>query len=162
IERGVPDAKVQVVYNWTDEDAFRPRERDIALARELGLAGRFNVIFAGNLGSLQGLDTVIRAAKRVADTPAIQVVLAGHGQKESELRRLADQLGTTNVRFLGGGNHREMSKLCAIADVLLVHLKDLPFLATTIPGKTQAALASGRPILMAVRGDAADLVTRAG
>lgn len=162
IERGVPDAKVQVVYNWTDEDAFRPRERDMVLARELGLAGRFNVIFAGNLGALQGLDAVIRAAKRVADTPAIQVVLAGHGQKESELRLLAEQLGTTNVRFLGGGNHLEMSKLCALADVLLVHLKDLPFLATTIPGKTQAALASGRPILMAARGDAADLVMRAG
>ncbi len=55
-----------------------------------------------------------------------------------------------------------MPRICSLADVLLIHLKDLPFLATTIPGKTQAALASGRPILMAARGDAVDLVRRAG
>jgi len=161
IERGVPEEKVHVVYNWTDEEAFQPRERDMSLARDLGLAGRFNIVFAGNLGSLQGLDAVIRAAKLVNDR-SIQVVLAGNGQKELELRRLAERLQTTNVRFLGGCGHFEMSRICALADVLLVHLRDLPFLATTIPGKTQAALASGRPILMAARGDAADLVIRAG
>jgi lipopolysaccharide/colanic/teichoic acid biosynthesis glycosyltransferase len=43
-----------------------------------------------------------------------------------------------------------------------VHLKDDPLFAITIPSKTQAYLAAGRPILMAVRGDAADLVARAG
>jgi glycosyltransferase involved in cell wall biosynthesis len=55
-----------------------------------------------------------------------------------------------------------MPKINALADVLLVHLRDIPFLHTTIPSKAQVALASGRPILMGVRGDAADLVREAG
>jgi glycosyltransferase involved in cell wall biosynthesis len=45
--------------------------------------------------------------------------------------------------------------------VLLVHLKDDPLFSITIPSKTQAYLASGRPILMAVRGDSSDLVKSA-
>lgn len=55
VARGVPADKVHVIYNWTDEDAFRPTDPDPDLARVLGLAGRFNVVYAGNLGPMQGL-----------------------------------------------------------------------------------------------------------
>ncbi len=93
IERGVPPDKIHVIYNWADEAVFQPRSFDAALANELGFAGRFNVVFAGNLGVFQGLEAVIRGAERVKHIPAIQVVLAGGGQKEAELRRFASQLG---------------------------------------------------------------------
>lgn len=55
-----------------------------------------------------------------------------------------------------------MPMIYSLADVLLVHLMDSPLMGVTIPGKTQMSLASGRPILMGVRGDAADLVRNAG
>jgi glycosyltransferase involved in cell wall biosynthesis len=162
VERGVPAHKVHVVYNWTDEAVFRPAARDEALARELGLAGRFNVVYAGNLGAFQGLEAVIRAAARIAHESAIQLVIVGTGQREAALKRLARELGVDNVRFLGRREYWDMPKIYALADVLLVHLRDLPFFAATIPSKTQVSLACGRPVLMAVRGDAADVVRRAG
>ena len=59
--------------------------------------------------------------------------------------------------FTGGAE-----PVCALADVHLVHLKDLPFFRATIPSKTQVALACARPILMAVNGDATDIVRKAG
>lgn len=161
VERGVPAQKVSVVYNWTDEGAFRPVPRDPALAQQLGMAGRFNVVYAGNLGAFQGLDAVIRAAVLLKDVPQVQIVLTGTGQQEAELKQLGSRLQADNVRFLGGQPYRDMPAIHSLADVLLVHLKDLPFFTTTIPSKTQVALASGRPVLMAVRGDAADLVRRA-
>ena len=49
----------------------------------------------------------------------------------------------------------------SIADVLFVHLKNDPLFDITIPSKTQAYLASGRPILIGVRGDASNLVAKA-
>jgi colanic acid biosynthesis glycosyl transferase WcaI len=162
VERGVPEAKIHVVYNWADEAVFRPQPRDEALAAELGLAGRFNIVYAGNLGVYQGLETVIRAARLLDEAPEIQIVIAGIGQQEQELKALATSIGATNVRFLGRRQYWEMPAINSLADVLLVHLKDLPFFATTIPSKTQVSLASGRPVLMAVRGDAAELVERAG
>jgi colanic acid biosynthesis glycosyl transferase WcaI len=47
------------------------------------------------------------------------------------------------------------------ADALLIHLQDSPVFSATIPSKTQAYLALGRPILVGVRGDASELVQRA-
>ena len=55
-----------------------------------------------------------------------------------------------------------MGGILAGADALLVHLKDDPLFRITIPSKTQAYLAAGKPILMAVQGDAADLVKQSG
>ena len=138
-----------------------PEPRDEGLARELGLAGRFNIVYAGNLGPLQGLDTVIRAAARVRSVRAIQVVIVGVGQQEPALRALARSLGATNVRFVGRRPYQEMPRISALADVHLVHLRDLPFFRATIPSKTQVALACARPVLMAVNGDAADVVQKA-
>lgn len=158
-ERGVEASKIQVVYNWTQDDLFRPVPRDVALAQKLGLAGRFNVVYSGNLGSFQALETVLHAAQRLRDYPEIQIVLAGTGQREAELRSAAE--GLENVRFLGGRPMAEMPQIHALADVLLVHLRDLDFFASTVPSKTQVALASGRPVLMGVRGDAAAIITDA-
>lgn len=162
IERGVPESKIHVIYNWTDEDAFKPAPRDEALAAELGFKDRFNIVYAGNLGPMQALDTVVRAARKVQDDhPRIQVVLAGTGHEEERLKTLASEIGADNVRFLGRRQYWEMTAINALADALLVHLRDLRFFHSTIPGKTQVALASGRPMLMAVAGDASQLVEAA-
>ena len=64
-----------------------------------------------------------------------------------------------NPRFLF---REEVKSIFQISDILLVHLKDIPLYAITIPLKTQAYLAAGKPILMGVRGDAAELVEKAG
>ncbi|HBB95717.1 MAG TPA: glycosyltransferase WbuB [Blastocatellia bacterium] len=162
IERGVPADKVKVVYNWADETTFHPLEPDPELARELGFEGRFNIVYAGNLGVYQALDTVIKAAALVKDHPKIQVVIVGMGPKQDELKRLAAELKVDNVLFLGGRPYAEMPKINNLADVLLIHLKDIAFLHATVPGKTQVSLATGRPVLMAVRGDAAEIVRQAG
>ena len=161
VERGVPEEKVAVVYNWVDEELFRPVARDEALARELGLAGKFNVVYAGNFGSFQGLESAVRAATRLREFPEIQLVLLGAGQEEEALKRLARELGASNVLFLERRPLEEMPAINALAGALLVHLKQVPLLDTWIPSKTQIALASGRPVVMAAGGDAGELVQRA-
>lgn len=162
IGRGVPQDKVRVIYNWADEATFKPSEPDLALKKSLGFEGRFNIVYAGNLGVYQGIDTVIKAAALVNGHQKIQVVIVGIGPKQDELKKLASEIGATNVLFLGRRQYEEMPRINSLADVLLIHLKDHSFLHATIPGKTQVSLASGRPILMAVKGDAAEIVRNAG
>ena len=161
VERGVPLAKIKVIYNWTDEETFRPTDPDPKFAESLGFEGKFNIVYAGNFGVLQGLETVIRAAALVRGNPSLQIVLIGTGPKEEALKSLVLSLGANNVLFLGRREYWEMTHIYAVSQALIVHLKDIPFLRTTIPSKTAVSLASGRPILMAVRGDAAELVSRA-
>lgn len=161
VERGVPADKIHIIYNWVEEEVFRPLPRDPELARSLGLQDTFNVVYAGNIGAYQGIDTLVRAAAHLADLPSVRMVIAGTGQKLAEVKSLAASLNLTNVVFLGRREYWEMPHINALADVLVVHLRDLPFFAATIPSKTQVALACGRPVVMAVRGDSADLVRQA-
>ena len=162
IGKGVSPDKIEVVPNWADTEVYRPARYDEELAGKLGLKGGFNVIFAGNLGILQALDTVIAAADRLRENPDIRFVFAGSGVEESRLRSLAEERGLRNVHFLGRLPHEQMAKIYSIADVLLVHLKKVPLFEITIPSKTFAYLACAKPLLMAVEGDAADLIDSVG
>jgi glycosyltransferase involved in cell wall biosynthesis len=164
IGKGVPPEKVHVIPHWADESLYHPVARDPGVARELGMAGRFNVVFAGQLGLAQGLDVVLDAAEELSDLPEIQFVLAGDGTDAARLRQVAADRRLGNVRFLEWQPAERMPSIFAISDVLLVHLLDEPLFRITIPSKTIAYMACGRPILMAVEGDAADLIrtTRAG
>jgi len=162
VERGVPEAKVTVIYNWTHENE-QPESPDPELARKFGMAGKFNVLFAGTMGTGQGLDAVLDAAKLVAaSSPDVQLVFVGGGVERSRLEGRVAAEGIRNTRFLPRQEPSAMSPIFAISDALLVHLMDDPLFRITIPSKTQAYLEAGRPIVMGVRGDAADLVERAG
>ena len=159
--RGVPEEKVAVVPNWCDEvqtepGPVRPEEAPL-------LDGRFNVVMAGNMGTLQALDVVLGAAQRLGSlAPEIQFVLVGGGVDRPRLEARAAELGLANVLFLPRRPVTEIGALLHRADALLVHLKDDPLFAVTIPSRIQAYLAVGRPILCGVRGDGSDLVREAG
>lgn len=162
VERGVPEDRIEVIYNWCDEASIGTPERDDGLARRLGMEGRFNVVFAGTMGVLQSLDCVLMAARMLADNhPLVQFVFVGGGVDVPRLKLKANSLGLRNVLFVPRMPPSEISKVLALADALLVHLRDEPLFRITIPSKTQAYLAAGRPILMGVAGDAADLVAAA-
>jgi glycosyltransferase involved in cell wall biosynthesis len=162
IGRGVPAEKVHSIPNWVEETIYFPYQRDESLAEKLGFAGRFNVVYSGNLGVLQDLNTVVDAAELLREKEKIQFVIIGSGQVERELQESVQQRRLSNVRFLGRMPYRDMAPITALADVMLVTLRGDAFLATTIPSKTQVALASAKPVIMAVAGDAADMVLEAG
>lgn len=162
-DRGVPAEKIDLVYNSAEEGKFFPTNPDRTVADELGIdTSKFVVLYAGNIGPMQGLGVVVEAAALLKDRNDVQFVVIGTGPEEAQIKALADERGTTNVTFVERQPLERMNAANALAGALLIHLKDLPFLHSTIPGKTQAALACGRPILIGVRGDAADLVERAG
>ena len=162
IDKGVPAGKVHVIPHWADESIYAPQAPDEQLALDYGLSDRFNVMFAGHLGLPQALDVVLGAARLLEDLPAVQFVIIGDGVDAARLRQEAQARGLKNVLFIGHQPARTMPKLFAHADVLLVHLRSHPLFRIAIPSKTIAYMACGRPILMAVEGDAAELVAAAG
>ena len=135
---------------------------DPSLAEHLGIpSGKFVVLFAGTMGTAQGLDTVLDAARVcLSEAPGVQFVFVGGGVDRERLEGLSVTL--PNVTFLPMQPANRMPPILALSDALLVHLRDDPLFAITIPSKTQSSLASGRPVIMAVRGDAAELVRRSG
>jgi colanic acid biosynthesis glycosyl transferase WcaI len=162
IAKGVPAEKIHVISNWVDAGIFRPVGPDPRVGEQFGLAGRFNVMFAGMMGPAQNLETVIDAAALLGDLPDVQFVLVGDGNDRERLERLQQERGLKNVRFLGWQPHESLSGFYALADVLLVQLRDDPLFRITIPHKTFIYMASEKPILAAVTGDVADVVRAAG
>lgn len=161
-DRGVPANKIEVIYNWCDDTVIRPVEPEHKLLLELGLKDRFNIMFAGNMGKAQALDAVLQAAQIVAGRcQQVQFVFVGDGIEKDRIKRRAQEMRLENVRFLPRRPQSEIASVLSLADVLLVHLKDDPLFQITIPSKIQAYLAVGRPILIGVRGDAAELVAEA-
>lgn len=162
IERGVPEEKIEMIYEWCDDSAITNVEENPQLADTLGMRGRFNIVFAGNMGKAQSLGAVLEAAKIISpEYPNVQFVLIGSGVEVEPLKKKVAGLGLNNVLFLPRKPISEIGAILRLADVLLVHLKDEPYLRTAIPSKTQAYLAAGRPILIGVKGDATDLVLKA-
>jgi len=162
IERGVPEDKIEVIYNWCDDSQICHAEPNEELAKSLGMAGRFNIVFAGNMGKAQAIAPVLNAAKIVAATnPKVQFVFIGGGVDVESLKQKADDLELKNVLFLARRPVSEIGAILSLADVLFVHLKKDPLFEITIPSKTQAYLAAGRPVLIGVPGDAASLVAKA-
>lgn len=159
-ERGVDRAKVSVARHWFDQAAFAAGDAARDVRAEFGLQGRFVVVFAGNLGLVQGLETVIAAAAELRGD-GVTLLLVGDGADRARLEREAARLGLVNVVFAGQHPASAMPDFFRAADALLVHLRPSMIAAHAIPTKILAYLAAGKPIICAVPGAAAELVTAA-
>jgi putative colanic acid biosynthesis glycosyltransferase WcaI len=159
--RGVEAAKLGVVKHWIDESLTVANPDGRNVRAELGLDGRFVVMFAGNLGMVQGLETVVQAAHLLRDT-SVTVVLVGDGSDRERLEREVQRLDLTNVIFAGRHPAGEMPGFFAAADALLVHLRPSEIADHAIPAKTLAYLAAAKPIVCGMSGAGAELVAEAG
>ena len=160
--RGVPPEKIKVIYNWCNESDRQRSVLPTALGEGANDAGKFVVLYAGAMGSVQGLDTLLNCAENCrTELPDVQFILIGDGADRLRLEQLAAERKLDNVVFLPRRSIETMGEIYAMADALIVHLKDYPLFRITIPSKTQAYLYMGKPIIMAVHGDAAVLIEEA-
>jgi glycosyltransferase involved in cell wall biosynthesis len=145
---------------------YHPNPGDAAPASagvpELVLPPGFNVVFAGNLGTAQALDTVLDAAQKVADLADLRLVLVGSGQRSAWLSEQVRERGLHNVLLPGRFGPEAMPGILAQASALLVSLVSSPAMSLTIPSKLQTYLATGRPVIAALDGEGARIVQEAG
>lgn len=155
---GVPSTKLSVIHNWVPADVYHAAPRDPEMARRFGITGRFVVMYGGAIGLIQNLRTVLDTVSLLPSDLDVQFVFIGDGAARDELRAEAKRRGLSNVVFLGQQPSELMPSFFALADVLLVHLKKATLSELSIPSKTFAYMACGRPILMAVAGEASRFV----
>lgn len=162
VSRGVPNEKIVDIPNWADESIFVPSNRDPDIGYSLGIQREFVAMYAGSMGEVQGLDTLIEAAAALMDRTDIQILLVGDGVARTRLEARARELHLDNVHFAGSRQLSEMREVLACADLQVVCLKDLPLYRITLPSKIQASLAVSRPVVVSAGGDAGAVVEDAG
>lgn len=119
---------------------------------------KVRLLFAGNIGSAQGLDVVLEAAALLKDEP-VQFDIVGDGSELVHLKKRAHQLEvTSSVVFHGRKPLEEMPAYYSEASAFLVTLKDLPGMNRVLPGKVQSYMASGKPLIASINGETATVI----
>lgn len=161
MSRGVPGPRIHTIFNWANESVLNdsaapPADR----TRRSGNPAR--VIYAGNLGDHQDLETVLRAVSAISDVENIHFDLYGSGVAENRLRKIATDLGLHNVTFHGRLPAEAMKQVYDDCDFQLITLRDREIFRGTIPSKLQASLFYGSPVLTNVAGDVTRLCEEVG
>ena len=117
-------------------------------------AGRPRIVSApGQLEPLKGVDDLIRAFARVAESrPEAACLVAGEGEQRDELERLAEDLGVGERLHLLGYLD-EPAPVIASADVFVS-----PSHTEGLPGAVAQALALGRPVVATEVGGNGEIV----
>lgn len=112
--------------------------------------GIFDFMFAGNIGAVQSVDTIIGAAALLKDEP-VRFHIIGSGSDLERLQKLGEN--EENVIFYGRRPLEEMPSFYEKADAMLITLQADPVLSMTLPGKVQSYMASGKAIIGAIDGE---------
>ena len=146
--KGVPEEKIEVIYNWIDENAVVPIARECnPLYEELGLnREKFNVVYAGNLGNAQNIDVIIDSAKELVANKNIEFIIFGSGGLKEQFVKKVKDYGINNVKFFPLQPMEKVSYVYGLGNVCIVSCK--PGLGgSAMPSKTMSILSAGRPVL---------------
>lgn len=163
LESQVTEAPVALLTNGVDPDFFggsssidRQRVRE-----ELGFGDRLTVGYTGLHGLAQGLDTLVDAATILRDNSQIAFAFFGDGPEKTRLERIVRERRLLNVRFYGPRPRSRMLEVLTALDVAAVPLKRLDIFKGALPCKMFESMAGGLPLVLAIEGEAKELVTRA-
>lgn len=159
VSKLAPNIPVAYFPNSVEKEFYSPQVIDAPKIESL--QSGFKVLFAGNVGSAQAMETIVVAAERLNAYPEIKIVILGSGSKEDWVAQQVIDKKITNLYLEGRFPVETMPVLMRQASVLLVTLTNQPIFELTIPSKIQAYLAVGKPIIACLNGEGARLITEA-
>jgi glycosyltransferase involved in cell wall biosynthesis len=121
---------------------------------EVQNSDKYNFVFAGNIGDMQSVETIIKAANELREHTEIIFHIIGDGSKLEECKSLAREFDLKNIVFYGRRPVSEMPHFYGMADAMLITLKDNKTISYTLPGKVQSYMAASKPIIGAINGEA--------
>jgi colanic acid biosynthesis glycosyl transferase WcaI len=155
----VPEKKISIVENGVETDLFCP----CPVTRVPGTEDRFLICYIGTMGMAHGLETLIAAAEQLQHKlPNALFLLIGEGAEKERMVKLAAAQGLTNICFLGQQPRERIPAYISGADACLVMLKKTELFKTVIPTKLLEYMACEKPVIVAVDGQARQIVEEAG
>jgi len=147
--RGVATENVRVLNNFSLEAAPDPASEVEPTPKQ---AGEFRVLFAGNIGRFQGLETVIEAAHELRDHATIQFHFLGDGAARAALTEQAGELLGKTVHFHGFQPLPVALAFMRSSELGIVSLQP-KVIHSAFPSKTMTYLAEGLPLMAMVEAE---------
>lgn len=144
-DRGLSGNNVTIINNFVLEVPEQPA-LDLPAPFDVTSSSVFRILFAGNMGSFQGLDKIIQAARLLQSEARIQFVFMGAGEQRESLRQLAGVMVDKTVHFLSYQPMQTAFHCMQRADLGIVSLIPGVY-RVAFPSKTMMYLAAGCPVL---------------
>jgi len=158
---GIPKNNLTIVKSGVGTEFIDADSNGIR--KKFGWEDKFLVLYSGTLGWVRPLETVVEAARQLADQPDIHFVFVGDGQKKTALQNMVRDYGLKNVSFTGVQPLETIPYFLKAGDVLVESLKEVPVARMAFPSKMFEYMASGRPIVYgALEGEALNELKIAG
>lgn len=157
-------AKKEILFlpNAAERSVFSHADNFILPKSLEFLKNGFNIVFAGNIGNNQSIETIIEAAEILRNHNDIKLVFIGSGSRSDYLYAEIAKRGLHNVIAPGRFASDVMPAIFHFSQGLLVSLARKDSLSWTVPCKVQAYLAAGKPILASLDGEAAHIIKKSG
>jgi colanic acid biosynthesis glycosyl transferase WcaI len=149
ISKGVPEGKISVIYNWMDTDFIKPISFEESLRSSLNWNDKFIVLYAGNIGMSQGLETIFSVAQSELLPKDVLFVIVGEGEGRKRLEELSLKMELTNIEFHDFFPNDVLPLLLGSANASLIMLKST-IESESVPYKMLSIMSSSRPILAVV------------
>lgn len=148
IKKGVPEEKIEIVYNWVDESIVHPvKNENNTLIKELCIPQYdFTVVYAGNLGYAQGIDVILEAAELLKEESEIGFIIFGNGSIENDVKNKIIEKQLSNVHIYPLQPYDRVSEVYSMGDACIVTCK-LGAGGFAMPSKTWSIMGCGRAVL---------------
>tara|TARA_A100001037_G_scaffold195981_1_gene175334 strand:+ start:634 stop:1785 length:1152 start_codon:yes stop_codon:yes gene_type:complete len=160
-KKGVEESKIKYFPQWSEE-IFESKLVNHSSKHKDKIPNGFVIMFAGNIGEAQDFPAVVKAAVQLKDYKDIHWVILGNGSRMEWLRNsiIENDLGD-NFHILGQFPIEDVPEFYSYADSLLISLKREEIFSLTVPAKLQTYLASRKPILSMLDGEASRIIDEA-
>ncbi len=152
--------RVEYFPNTVDSNFYNLKNKKSPLIHSLNTG--FSILFAGNIGNAQSMETIVEASLILQKYSDIKIVVVGSGSKLDWVFEQKKLKNLDNLHLEGHFPIDVMPSIMRSASVLLVSLKDNPIFELTVPNKIQAYLAIGKPIVASLNGEGARIVVESG
>lgn len=148
LQKGVPDEKIKIIYNWVDEKMIVniSRDNNILIKRYNLSKDKFYITHCGNIGLTQNMDMLLDAATELEHFEDIMFVLIGDGSYKEQVKAKIESYNIKNVILLPFQPYEDISHVFSLGDASLVISK--PGIGeNSVPSKTWSIMSAGCPVL---------------
>ncbi len=148
MRKGVPEGKIEVVYNWVDENAvtYVSRDRNPLFDQYHLSRDKFYVAYSGNIGLTQNMELLVKAAEKLKSNEDIGFILVGDGAYRQELESLIEQHELKNITLIPFQPYEVISNVFSLGDVGMI-ISKAGVANNSVPSKTWSYMAAERPLL---------------
>lgn len=146
--KGVPEEKIEVIYNWVDEQAVVhiPRNENKLFEKYNLDPNKFYITYCGNIGLTQNMDLLLDVAKELSSEENIHFVLVGEGADKARVVKRVENENIDNISFLPFQPYEDISHVFSLGNAGLIISK--PGVGeNSVPSKTWSIMSAECPVI---------------